>query len=357
MKKILLTINNNSLAGIERFVLLVCENIDKSRFDITVALPCNGEITEIFEIMHQKYFVFNRANTIKLTLSGVLSLFRLIKKEKFDVIHAQAGILPCILGKICGVKKIIEHKHGLDYTYEEIIKMGVFKKFYEKIKKYFVDKTITVCKYDKDILVKYFGYKSNQITVLYNCVGIKNINPSSCDRINVIANIGRLTRQKAQEVFISMVSIVSPRFPHIKFKIYGKGELYEYYKGLIDKNNLGDVLEISGFEKDIDRLFNSIDLLVLSSRYEGIPFVLLEAMSYRIPVVSTDVGGIPEVVQHGYNGLLGKSESPESLAECVISLIENKYSASEIAEHGYRTIFEKFSVQRMITELNEIYEA
>lgn len=355
MKKILITINNCKLAGIERFVILLSKYIDKSRFKLIVALPCEGELTEIFKEINQPYFVFNSNNKPERSISGFLRLMNFIRKGKFDIIHAQAGIYPCVIGKIFSVPRILEHKHGLDYTTEQIKNMSWLKKKYESIKKKFVDLTITVCEHDKKLLVTEFGYEEKKIAIIYNCIehsaDIAEINKD----VSVIGNIGRLTYQKDQTTFIHMAKILSSEYPELKFHIFGKGEKYDEYSELIKKLGLSDRVKLTGFVNDVKKLFRSIDILVLSSRYEGIPFVLLESMSNGVPVVATRVGGIPEIIQDSFNGFLVPKESPEELANRVRELISNYKLRKMFSDNSRNILKDNFTVDKMLEGVQDIY--
>ncbi|MEZ4692166.1 MAG: glycosyltransferase [Ignavibacteria bacterium] len=146
MKKVLLTVNNNSLSGIEKFVLLLAEYIDKNQYKVEIGIPTYGSYCKLLDEKKIDYFVFDNKINGRYTLSGMKFLFKKIINEKYDIIHAQAGIAPCVIGKLAGTKFLMEHKHGLDYTTEQINDLSLFRVYYEKLKKYFVNQTITVCK-------------------------------------------------------------------------------------------------------------------------------------------------------------------------------------------------------------------
>jgi glycosyltransferase involved in cell wall biosynthesis len=276
--------------------------------------------------------------------------------NKFDIIHAQAGIVPCIIGKFLRVKLIIEHKHGLDFTMDKILKMKFFKLYYERLKKYFVDYTFTGCKSDKNILINKFRYNSQKIIVIYNGIEPHSEIPEITEnKPLILGNIGRLTYQKAQEVFIDMAKEINFKGIQCKYYLYGIGENYELYKKLIENYNLSDKIFLRGYTDNVYEALNNIDIFVLTSRYEGIPYVILQAMDYAKPIISTNVGGINEIIEDGFNGLLVNNGDVSELTEKVINLIENKKLRTELSKNARYSLLENYTIEKTIQSLEEIY--
>ncbi len=357
-KKVLVTINNNRLSGIERFVFLLSKYIDKERYDVTIAVPTRGPICDLFEENQIKYFVFdNRVNETH-TLTGVLSLFRNILKCRYDIIHAQAGIAPCVIGKFLRTKLLVEHKHGLDFTTEQIQNMSIMKLYYERIKKYFVDTTITVCRNDKQTLIKRFNYDESKVSVVYN--GLEDIQDFEDDdkgagKKFVVGTIGRLTYQKGQEYFIKMAARLTSEGYDFDYQIFGMGEKFEDYKKLISEYNLEDKIVLKGYADDPEKALNGMDLFVLPSRYEGIPYVILEAMRAAKPLISTNVGGIGEIIQNGINGVLVEKENAEILAEKVKELWNSPELRNRISGNARKHFLENFLVSGTVKQIENIY--
>jgi glycosyltransferase involved in cell wall biosynthesis len=118
---------------------------------------------------------------------------------------------------------------------------------------------------------------------------------------------------------------------------------------------LGDKVRFTGFVEDMGSIYRSLDLLVISSLTEGIPLVVLEAMQQGIPVVSTRVGGIPEVIEDGVNGILVEPGDPHALSRAIVSLVldDNKYV--EISRNGRDRIARSFNRSVWTQEMEKIY--
>jgi len=358
LKKVLITLNNSKLSGIERYALLLAENINKTEFDVTIALPTQGPFCDLLESNKIKYVIFNNKLNGKYTLSGIIFLFKHIFKTKYDVIHAQAGVVPCIFGKLLGVKLVIEHKHGLDFTIEQINSFNIFSVFYQKAKKYFCDLTLTVCDRDKNILVNKFNYKIDKVITIYN--GIKPIYETrksfNSENPIKIGTVGRLTYQKAQEYFIDLAEKICKESLLCEFLIYGDGEDYNKLKNLIKEKGLGKFVKLNGYTNDVDSVLKKLDIFVLTSRYEGIPYILLEAMNNSLPIISTNVGGINEVIENNYTGLLvpeGDVLEMEKKLKLLLLDIDFRY---ELGKNAKNYFMKKFTLEKTIESIESIYK-
>jgi len=357
LKKVLLTLNNNVISGIEMFSILLAEKSDKSKYDFTIAIPEKGDICEVLDEKGIKYITFHNGTTGKYSLSGIFNLFKIIFTSKYDIIHAQAGIAPCIIGKLVNNALLIEHKHGLDFTIEEIENMNYIKKKYESIKKYFTDFTMTGCKADKIILVEKFGYNENKVKVIYNGLEdskLPEINKSKKEKF-IIGTIGRLTYQKAQEYLIDAAELLIRENDNFEFHIYGSGELYDKYKNMIIEKRLENKVFLKGYSSDTLKTILEFDIFVLTSRYEGIPYVVIESMKAGIPVISTDVGGINEVIANNENGLLIKKEDPLDLMNKILIIYNSEEMRIRLSQKATEDFKNYYTLDKTISEIDSVY--
>jgi len=111
-----------------------------------------------------------------------------------------------------------------------------------------------------------------------------------------------------------------------------------------------------GFREDIPRILASLDLFVLSSHLEGLGTSIMDAMASKLPVVATDVGGIPEVVAHNETGLLVPPRNPGALADAILRLHYDRPLAARLGQRGYEVVHEKFSAEAMARRIIAVYE-
>lgn len=352
--------NNSRISGIENFVLLVCKYIDRDKYDLTVAVPFRGALCDELQKLGVRYIVFNRENSYPYNVRGIFNIFLHFLGNRYDVVHANAGIVPCVLSKLLLMPMAVEHKHGLDFTHEKRVEMKGLKLMYEKTKKYFADMTLTGCELDRRYLVEKFNYKLSRTATLYNGIDGEFENESGNKRREefVVGTIGRLSFQKAQEHFIEMARLIINERKNLKirFEIWGEGEEKERYRDMIISSGLENHVFLMGYADKRADVYKKFDLFVLTSRYEGIPFVIPEAMSAGIPVVTTDAGGISEIIENETNGLLVEKERPELLKDAVLRLYDDESLCNKFRTAAFKDYKKNWDFAITAEKLQNIYQ-
>lgn len=176
-------------------------------------------------------------------------------------------------------------------------------------------------------------------------------------RAPIVGTVGRLSKQKATEDFIEAAASVRRRFPDVQFLIVGEGERRAELERLVHARGVQSAVRFTGYRKDVPRLLAALDVFVLSSLYEGMPFSILEAMAAARPVVATCVDGVPEVVVEGETGLLVPPRAPEKLAEAIALLLAHPERAGEMGRRGRERVRLHFSRERMVETIAHLYRA
>ncbi|MEM3640439.1 MAG: glycosyltransferase family 4 protein [Candidatus Bathyarchaeia archaeon] len=230
------------------------------------------------------------------------------------------------------------------------------------------DKIIAVSEYTKKELLEEYQLKANKIKVIYNGVDIDRFRPADnkkrikqelgLNNDTIILYVGRLYSRKGIPILLKAAPFILRKFRNVKFVISGKGLRNEKkLKAFADNLKVRDHTLFVGYFPDekLPKLYQAADIFVLPSMYEGMPFTILEALSSALPVVTTKVGGIPEVIEDGKNGLLIKPLDFLGLADKILFLLENPSFASEMGLSGRRIVEEKFNWQNMARQVLEIY--
>ncbi|WP_258101611.1 glycosyltransferase family 4 protein [Marinoscillum pacificum] len=170
----------------------------------------------------------------------------------------------------------------------------------------------------------------------------------------VIGFVGSLTDVKDPSLFIQAAAKISQTLPDTEFLMIGAGNLKDDLMSQVHQQNLAEVFHFTGFLKESVAAISSLDLLMITSRNEGIPNVILEAFVTRTPVVSVDVGGIPELIQHNDTGKFSSRESAE-LAKQAIELLKDFNLSKRLTENAYHKA-QKFSYQIGIDQTIMLYE-
>lgn len=363
MIRVLLVLGSSNFNGTERYAVDIARKLPEDKFEVWIAVPEYGNLSEILKDYGINEFIYDNKIQNKFTLAGAKNLFHFIKKMKFDVVHANTGIIPCIAAKIAGVKLILETKHGLFFTKEKVENLSFNERIHEKVKEFFVDYFIAISQNDKDRMIKYFRINEKKIKVIYNGVDIEKLSEYrelklergilNTEKINV-GIIGRLTYQKAQDKLIKAYSEFKSEFENIFIRIIGRGEDEDMLKDLIIKNNVEENVEILDYKKNIFDFYIDLDALILTSRYEGIPYVMMEAMVIGIPVITTDVGGISNIIQNNFNGIIIDADNKEDYRNAFNRLQNDKELYLKLTANAFETVRE-YSIDSSLKNYVKLY--
>jgi glycosyltransferase involved in cell wall biosynthesis len=138
----------------------------------------------------------------------------------------------------------------------------------------------------------------------------------------LIGSVGRLDPQKGYDLLVRAARCIIDQRPEVRVLIVGEGPMRTELEGLIRSLSLSGLVQLCGFRNDIPDFISALDLFVSSSRWEGLPIALVEAMLLKRPVVATDVGGVSEVVKPGETGYLLPPGDPNVLAKCVLQALD-----------------------------------
>jgi len=168
--------------------------------------------------------------------------------------------------------------------------------------------------------------------------------------------VANLSEDKDLRTLILAAGILREKVPPIHFVVVGRGPLEAELKRLAGEIRVEDTVHFLGFRDDVPQILASLDVFVLPSLQEGLGSVILDAMACGLPVVATEIGGIPEVVEEGKTGFLIPAEDPASLADAVLRLSKDRDLAGELGRRGRESVQQNFSVQSMVDRVILLYE-
>lgn len=364
MIKVLLVVCSNRMYGTERYVVELAKNLSKEKFTVWVAVPEKGPLSDILKVNGINEIDYNNGKMNKFSLRGTLRLFKIIRKYRFDIIHTNAGIIPNILGKFLGVKVSIEIKHGILIPDEILDNMSLKDKYHEWLKQYFVDYFIAISDNDKKKMIKYFKIKEDKIKVIYNGVEYDKLLPYQKKKGNseeslhkdfiTLGTIGRFTYQKGQEILIEAFSKIYKRYNNVRLIIVGSGENEDSINRLIVSKNLQKNVFVEGYKENIYEYLKKLDIFILTSRFEGVPYVILEAMCIGVPIISTKVGGIDNVLENEIDAILTEKNDILDTERAMIKLIDNKDLRAKIVDNANVKI-KRYSIELMVKNTEELY--
>ncbi|MHA1285165.1 MAG: glycosyltransferase [Promethearchaeota archaeon] len=293
----------------------------------------------------------------------IIKLVKILKDWKPDIVHSHmfhANI-------ISRISKIFYPKAIFISTIHSVYEGPRWRDYVYRLTDSFSDITTTISKIILEEKIRKKIVPRNKITLIHNGVDINRFSPNNhisntmrkSLRLNnefVWLAVGRFEKPKDYKNMIKAFKIVLEKFENAKLLIVGKGPLLNYYKNLVNVLNMEKSVIFLGYRSDISNLMNSADAYVMSSAWEGLPLVLLEAGACGLPIVATDVGGNSEIVINNKNGYLVPPKNSESLAQAMIKIMNlEKLKFKKMKIESRNHIVNLFNIEIIISIWEKLY--
>jgi glycosyltransferase involved in cell wall biosynthesis len=355
-----------AIGGTERQVLNIRQGLDASRFD--VHLGCFGFFDEQLaeDLTGTPIEVYKVRNLYGLgTIRECLRLASYLKRHEIDIVHAYnfyANVFAVPAARLARVPVVLA---SIRDTGESLTgKQRAVNKVFCRL----ADRVIVNAEAIKRILVA-DGYNAERITVIPN--GILCPTPAT-DKDHflrqefglsahdvLIGVVSRIARGKGLEYLLEGAPDVIARIPQVKFLIIGDNSFNPDYREELKRQTiklgLQDRVIFTGFRLDVPRILSSLALSVLPSLNEGLSNSLLESMAAAVPVVTTTVGGNPEVVVDGETGFLVPPRNPDALADAICRVLLTPGLRNRLGQAGRQRVLTHFSNERMIQNVERLY--
>ncbi|CAL2105740.1 Glycosyltransferase Family 4 [Tenacibaculum sp. 190524A02b] len=335
--------------------ILICNKKEK-------IIPIKNNLGEDIEKYHVN--LKREINPFK-DLQCLKEIIRIVKDKKPDVIHchsAKSGILGRLAGAYLGVPTLYT-PHAYSYlSTDSIVKRNIYM-LIEKVFKFLPSKTLCCSKSEEYRTIYDLGFDTKKVLLWNNCIediSHKVSNTFDCKLPkNYICTIGRPSYQKNTELLINTLFEIKKEKKDIHLVILGVG-LYspslDAVKKLIEQKSLNDnvtLIEWIDREDALDILKKS-NLYISTSRYEGLPYAVIEALALGKPCIVTDVDGNKDLVENEFNGFIVK-ENVQEIAKQTMILIEDENKMKIMGNNSYLLFQEKFSIIQNIELLEKIY--
>ncbi|WP_169739258.1 glycosyltransferase [Dyadobacter crusticola] len=355
-----------SLGGVETYIREIVVNIDREKFDIVMVCPYGQSINDLCNSLSIKIYNVKMARGLDpiLDLKNIWQFRRIIKKEQPALLHvhsSKGGFLGRIVAKVCGIMSVLT-PNGPSYLSFTGLKRTIFFSL-EVLAKPLTDRILAVSNSEAYRMQYEVGHKPHKIDVVLNAINtdsdfIKRLEPYSTNRPFRIGTIARLTYQKNPLLFVEIARLVVEKYPNVEFLILGAGEtdhLGKEVEALIKRYKLEDKFKILkwGHFTGSQAFLLSLDIFVLTSIFEGLPFSLLEAMSLGIPCIGSKCDGCNDVLQNEVNGFACITK--EEFAKTIVRLIEDHASAVRVGQAGKLYVNENHNIKKAIRDIENCY--
>ncbi len=293
-----------------------------------------------------------------------LRIFRWLRRTQPGILHTYLFGFHFFAGlpaRVAKVPLILSSRRDVEYGQRKRDQL------IERAGNFFVDRVVCCAKAaERWALEKEKGISPEKLITLYNGIDHGRFQPQTVSsevrrklgipgEAPVIGTVGNLSYKKGLPYLMLAVRRILEVLPSAWFLFVGAGPLEKNMKEKAKQIPLGRQIVFTGARSDVPDLMNAMDVFVLASLFEGLPNVLLEAMSLAKPVVATEVGGIPELIEPGIDGILIPPRDPQALAKAAVSLIENPSDAQTMGRRGQEKIRKDFTIGRMIDQYENLY--
>ena len=372
-KKILFLITKSNWGGAQRYVYDLATALPSDTYDVLVALGGDGPLAS--KLTAAGFTVvtipgLQRDISLKKELWASWHIARIIRAHNPDVLHinsSKAGAVGALLGRLLGVPRVIFTAHGWAFNEDRGELSRFIIKYVHWITVLFTHHTIAVSHIIKAQLD--WPFVQRKMTVVHNGRAIPAFLPKSEARTALTAQlpaltphhtdpwtltIGELHHTKGHDVAIAAIAEVVKMYPTLRHLIIGKGETQATLTQQIRDAHLTEHVFLLGQLDEAAQYLKAADVFILASRTEALSYVVTEAAMAGLPIVASDVGGIPEIVEDGVSATLIPIADSTALTAALIDYLANPKRAATHAAAAH-TASLHFSMTQMIAATTAVY--
>jgi len=366
--------------------MLVCGSLNPGEGDMTY-LAFEQEIQpHVIKTIRRKISLFD-------DVKSFFAMRRIIKRFDPHIIHthtAKAGTLGRLAALSLMVSNLSTKKIHIIHTFHGHTFHSYFNRFktvffiqVEKVLAKITDKIIVISEQQKiDICNKFKIADAAKVQIVrlgFDLSKFKNIKPrrknsrqlvgeSKNPEPYIVGIIGRITSIKNHSMLLKAMSRLneSGKLPFFRFIVIGDGELKSHLAATADRLHVRDAIVFKGWQKDMPAVYSELDAVVLTSKNEGTPVALIEAMAASRPIVATGIGGVPDLVgnvlenspdnfQVAERGLVVPSENAAALADALLFLMENSHRMDPMIKRAHEFVFANYTKKKLLNDLKELY--
>ncbi|MFA6434230.1 MAG: glycosyltransferase [Elusimicrobiales bacterium] len=359
--RVLQLVEDLKVGGLERFVQALAVGLPNEKFEVLVwCLTKGGEVADELRAAGVKVEVLGMGP--RCGLRFLFGLRRKIAGERVDILHAH-GYPASTIGRVAGilarVPVIIAHVHSTywHYTIKDLFRIRLLALFTDRI----LCCSKAVAEYVRD----WQKNSSGKVVVLYNSASdMRSLRvPEARAGFGLARNdfvvgvAASLRKNKGHACFLKAMAEVIKAYPGAKALLAGVGPLRDELERYAGEAGIGGNIVFCGLVRRMEFFYSSIDVLVQPSIFrEGLAISILEAMSAELPVIGSDIGGIPEAVTDGKTGIIVPPGDPAALAGAVMGLIRDRQRGAEMGRAG-RAVYEaQFTHSIMIEKIKGVYD-
>ncbi|MBQ7001963.1 MAG: glycosyltransferase [Oscillospiraceae bacterium] len=338
----------------------MCENLCyalKKMGQEVVVVSLYAEHTPISDRMEQAGIRIRYLDKkLGLDISMVPKLTKVFREEKPDVVHTHLDVIKYAVAaaKLAGVKRCVHTVHSVAHKEAEGRAQKIINSVYYKLG---WSVPVALSPEVQETIVAFYGLNRQNVPVIYNGADLSRCLPKeqySLSEPIQILHVGRFDVPKNHAGLLKAFQMLRKKNPACQLHLVGDGELRPQIEQLTRELDLLDSVVFHGMQAQVQPYLQAADIFVLPSLYEGIPMTIIEAMGTGLPIVASEVGGIPDLVHNGETALLIPCET-DAIWKACLTLIEDTALRKKLGTNAKRAS-EKFSADHMAAEYCKIYK-
>ena len=366
-----------TIGGTKRHLLALIRGLDRSRFQLEVAAPrvrfeafddvsFSREVAEAG--IRQHYIPMRRTISPVNDAACLLRLVALMRRGRYDLVHthsSKAGFLGRFAARAAGMKATVHTPHGFYFLNQ---KPGPGRSFYlnlERMAGLATTRMVTLSPTEHSEAVDNGIIDRRKAVLIENGIQLPAPrDPALVARLreevapgatHLAGTAARITPQKGPFDFVRMAAALVRQAPGTQVVWCGDGEMREPVEALARELGLGGKLHFLGFRTDVMDIMAALDVFVLTSHWEGLPYTILDAMALGKPVVATAAVGTRDIVQDGSTGLLTPVGDPVAAATAIARVLQTPGMAESMGSAGRRLVESKYSQEVMVERTGQLY--
>lgn len=357
--------------GVDRYLRMLTAMMDRERFE--QVLICSDDFrredyegnVDVFVQVHEMRNPLSLSRD-RAAVRRVRELIRLIRPDVVYCHSSKGGGIGRLAALGLGMK-VVYNPHGWAFSMRGSRVKSLVYLMIEKMLALVTDQFVMISNYEKMLAVQRHVGRIDRMKVIFNGVDTKDIRRTAAASVisreemkipaeaYVVGMVGRISPQKAPDMFVRMAAEVLKRIPNAWFVIVGDGEQHEEVVALASQLGIADRLKITGWTEQPIAYMNLFNQAVLLSRWEGFGLVLAEYMTLGKPIVATAVDAIPDLITDYENGLLVERDNAMQAAEAVCTLYDDWKLRDKMIKNGQMRVNAFFDVRRTANEHEHLF--
>lgn len=368
-KKVLIAITKSNWGGAQRYVFNIATSISKAEYDVAVMHGGDGIMAEKLRgsgIRTMEIPGLARDISVFVDVSVFTSLLRMLRSERPDVLHlnsSKMGLLGALAGRLAGVPCIVFTAHGWAFNEDRSFLQKTLLRVFAYFTIMLSHRTIAISDAVADAIRMPLIRK--RLAVVKNGVTAAEYKERSDARTSLVQHsseqefwfgtIAELHPVKGLRYAVEAFTSHAAHFPTAHYVILGEGESRTELESLVQQSSYAERIHVVGFRDEAPQYLKAFDVFVLPSLSEGLSLAILEAGLARIPVIATNVGGIPEIIRNNEQGVLVSPRNSVGLSEAFARLQTDPRLRESIAAALYERVTHEYSLEKMVRKTTALY--